>query len=108
MRINFRPYGRKIANSYTSFPSVRTENNTNLGLGLGLWLELVLGSQLEVQVWVGCLYCNHREERVWSLVLYTQPGETADWRSEINPAIIRVKKKHTWNSRMRCVSRVVS
>jgi len=28
MRINFRPHGRKIANSYTWVPSGRTENNT--------------------------------------------------------------------------------
>jgi len=30
MRINFRPCGRKIANYYSWFPSLRTENNTNL------------------------------------------------------------------------------
>jgi len=30
MRINFRLCGRKIANYYTWFPSLRTENNTNL------------------------------------------------------------------------------
>jgi len=29
MRINFRPYGQKIAKYYTWFPSLRTENNTN-------------------------------------------------------------------------------
>jgi len=29
MRINFCPYGRKIANYYAWFPSLRTENNTN-------------------------------------------------------------------------------
>ena len=30
MLLNFRPYGRKIGNYYAWFPSVRTENNTNL------------------------------------------------------------------------------
>ena len=39
MLLNFRPYGRKIANYYAWFPSVRTENNTNLlGGELGLHL----------------------------------------------------------------------
>ena len=37
----FRPYGRKIANYYTWFPSLRTENNTNLTLNPNIFVLTV-------------------------------------------------------------------